>query len=290
MWAAHKSDAYSTTAFEVVVIIVRELDGPAEFMEAERVQKQAWGMSDIMVTPKEIMIAIRDNGGLVLGAFDGGKLIGFALSFPGYRKGKLFMYSHQTGVVKEYQSKGVGYLLKQKQKEISTTRGFDLIAWTYDPIIARNAHFNVAKLGVVARTYKTNYYGPMDDSINAGWETDRVVAEWWIKDTAVEEARRSLRLVGDSHQAIQVDTVNTHTRIVDYNIDLNARKVLVEIPRDIVELKARNPEEALKWRLFTREVFKAYFSAGYTAVDLVYNDGRPNYVLSRVAIPQNIFA
>jgi chorismate synthase len=102
MWAAHKSDAYSTTGFEVVVIIVRELEGPTEFIEAERVQKQAWGMSDLMVTPKEIMIAIRDNGGLVLGAFDEGKLIGFALSFPGYRKGKLFMYSHQTGVAKEW--------------------------------------------------------------------------------------------------------------------------------------------------------------------------------------------
>ncbi|MEM0119886.1 MAG: GNAT family N-acetyltransferase [Thermoprotei archaeon] len=272
------------------MVVVRELDGPAEFVEAERVQKEAWGMSDIMVTPKEIMIAIRDNGGLVLGAFDEGRLIGFALSFPGYRKGKLFMYSHQTGVSREYQSRGVGYLLKQKQKEMSIMKGFDLIAWTYDPIIARNAHFNLVKLGAIARTYKPNYYGPMNDSINAGWETDRVVAEWWVKDVAIEEERRGLRLIGEAHQAIQVDLAGSYARCLGYTVDLNARKVLVEIPRDIVKLKEKDPEEAVRWRLFTREVFKAYFAAGYAAVDVVYVDGRPNYVLSKLSAPQNVFA
>jgi predicted GNAT superfamily acetyltransferase len=272
------------------VVVIRELVGPSEFAQAERVQKLAWGMSDIMVTPKEIMIAIKDNGGLVLGAFEGDTLVGFALSFPGYRKGKLYMYSHQTGVAKEYQDKGVGYMLKQKQREISALRGFDLVAWTYDPIIARNAHFNVAKLGVVARTYKANYYGPMDDSINAGWDTDRVVAEWWIDHGSIEEARRAIRQVGDAHRALEVDASEPIERCIGHTVDTTAQKVLVEIPRDIVQLKAVDPKEAAKWRSTTREVFKAYFNAGYAAVDLVYLDGRPNYVLARVNLPPNVFA
>lgn len=271
------------------MVIVRELEGPSEFAEAEQVQKQAWGMSDIMVTPKEIMIAIKDNGGLVLGAFDGDRLVGVSLGFPGYRKGKLFMYSHQTGVIREYQSKGVGYLLKQKQKELCLMRGFDLIAWTYDPIIARNAHFNVAKLGVIARTYKVNYYGPMEDSINAGWDTDRVVAEWWIRDKAVEEARKRLREVGEAHYAMRTEDVGEYTRCLGYTVDLNAKKVLVEIPKDIVGLKAKNRMEAINWRTFTREVFRTYFASGYALLDLVYQDGRPYYVLGKANLQSNIF-
>ena len=159
---------------------VRALSNTAEFELAEGVQASAWGGGDRGVTPKEVLIAIQDNGGLVLGAFDGKQMVGYSLLLMGYKSGNVYMYSHQTGVAKEYQSKGVGYLLKRKQREIALRRGFHMIAWTFDPMIGRNAHFNMKKLGVISRNYLLDYYGPMNDSINWGLPTDRFLCEWFL--------------------------------------------------------------------------------------------------------------
>jgi predicted GNAT superfamily acetyltransferase len=272
-----------------MVVTVRELSNPEEFSEAEEVQKSAWGMSDIMVTPKEIMIAIQSNGGLVLGAFDHKKMVGMALTLVGYRHGKAFMYSHMTGVAKEYQSKGVGYLLKQRQKEISLERGFDLVAWTFDPIIARNAHFNLSKLGVICRNYKVNYYGPMNDAINFGWETDRVIAEWLLKENLSEVRSRAAEKLNEAHLAIKTEDANGQPRCLDWNIDLSTQTTLVEIPRDIVSIKKTSSEEANRWRIAIREIFQAYFGSGFAAIDLVEHRDRLFYLIERVDLPQNIF-
>ena len=101
-------------------IIVRPLAKPAEFVGAEEVQLSAWGENERAVTPKEIMIAVHDNGGVVLGAFEGRKTVGFAILLPGYNGKDVYMYSHMTGVLKEYQSRGVGYMLKQKRARVCT--------------------------------------------------------------------------------------------------------------------------------------------------------------------------
>jgi predicted GNAT superfamily acetyltransferase len=272
-----------------MTITVRELTNPEEFAKAEEVQKSAWGMSDIMVTPKEIMIAIQSNGGLVLGAFEYEKMVGMALTLVGYRVGKTFMYSHITGVSKEHQSQGIGFLLKQKQREISLNRGFDLIAWTFDPIIARNAYFNLSKLGVICRNYKVNYYGSMDDAINFGWETDRVIAEWLLKENLEELRLRVLKGSDSAHLAIKTGDMNGWPICLDWNIDLGADTVLVEIPRDIVNMKKVNAEEANRWRMATREIFQAYFGSGFAAIDLVKRNDRIFYVIKKAGLPPNIF-
>src|SRR5271165_7020930 len=169
--------------------IVRELESPSEFEQAEEVQMSAWGMGPRGATPKEVMIAINDNGGLALGAFEGRRLVGFALTLVGYSSGSVYMYPHMTGVAREYQSRGIGYLLKKKQREVALSRGFSFISWTFDPIIAKNANFNFEKLGVIARNYLVDYYGPMSDSINAGWPTDRFLCEWFIDPRSARKVR-----------------------------------------------------------------------------------------------------
>lgn len=270
-------------------IRVGVLRDPQDFGAAEEVQMSAWGMSPRMATPKEVMIAISDNGGFVLGAWEGDRMVGFALTLLGRARERLYMYSHMTGVSKDYQSKGVGYLLKQKQKEVSLERGFDLVAWTFDPIISLNAHFNLTKLGVIARTYFPDYYGPMHDSINFGWPTDRFLCEWYV-EPGMQSKVRGLRKpdLGEAHLAIRKDRSGPYSRCLDWSVDLGAETVLVDIPPDVTKLKTANMEDARRWRLGTREVFQRYFAAGYSAVALAEEDGF-RYILRRAELPENIF-
>jgi predicted GNAT superfamily acetyltransferase len=271
-------------------IIVRELTTLPEFTEAERVQKKAWGMEDLMVIPKEAIIAIASNGGIILGAFDREVMVGVSVAFPGRKQGKLYMYSHITGVARELQSKGIGLVLKMKQKELSVKSGYKLLAWTFDPIISRNAYFNFGKLGVVSRTYFVNYYGPMNDAINFGWETDRFLAEQFVDKRVTSRIRKSGNSKNVVHPAIKTKQVDNYLKCLDWSIDLGAPSVLVDIPRDVLAIKISHPEEALRWRMATREVFQAYFSEGFTAIRLLERAGGFSYLLKRVPLPRNIFA
>lgn len=272
-------------------ITVRELESPKEFEQAEEVQMSAWGMGPRGAAPKEAMIAINDNGGLVLGAFDGKKMVGFALTLVGYKAGKAYMYSHMTGVVKEYQSKGIGYLIKQKQREISLQRGFPFIAWTFDPIIARNAYFNFNKLGVISRNYLVDYYGPMNDSINAGWPTDRFLCEWFIEPELQRRVRSfARRRLDDALVLIDKRVSGPYSLCHEWHIDVSAEAALVDIPSDVVSLKLKQPEEGRRWREATREIFQTYFAAGHTAVALLERKGELQYLLARADLPRNIFS
>ncbi len=273
-----------------MTITVRELSSHAEFAEAERVQKKAWGMEDLMVTPKEIMIAIASNGGIVLGAFDEEAMIGVSVALPGRRHGRMYMYSHITGVSRERQSHGIGRILKEKQGELSAERGYKLVAWTFDPIIARNAYFNFVKLGVVSRTYFANYYGSMNDTINFGWETDRFLAEQFLDKKIMRMIRGSGTATSAAHSAIKSRQTGAYLKCIDWSIDLKAPSVLVDIPKDILTAKASHAEEAERWRLATREVFQAYFDKGFTAVRLLKRTERFSYLLKKVVLPTNIFA
>ncbi len=241
------------------------------------------------VTPKEIMIAMSSNGGIALGAFKNGEMLGFSIAFPGFSNGKAYMYSHMTGVAREHQSKGIGYLLKRKQRKIAIERGFDLAAWTFDPLIGLNAHFNFSKLGVISRTYFLDYYGAMKDSINYGWATDRFFAESFLKNDVVPQIRARVRQqLKEAHSAVKTTELESYLQCNDWEVDLRNPVSLIDIPRDIVRIKGVNIEDAKRWRLATRELFRAYFGGGFTALDLVRRGRDFSYVLSRVRIPRAI--
>ena len=270
-------------------IEVRELAFPEEFAQAERVQKSAWGMEDLTVTPKEIMIAMATNGGFALGAFKGHEMVGMSIAFPGVGSGKRYLYSHMTGVSREYQSKGIGYLLKKRQEEIAREKGFDFAAWTFDPLIARNAYFNFSKIGVISRVYFLDYYGPMKDSINSGLETDRFFAESFLRSDIVERLRARVRpQLKEAHVAVTTRRLENYVQCSDWKTDLRNPVTLVDIPRDIVRIKRLKLEDAKLWRLATRELLLAYFRAGFTAIDLIRRGKDFGYVLFRTKIPRPI--
>jgi predicted GNAT superfamily acetyltransferase len=250
-------------------IEVRPLKSPQEFRQAIEVQRSAWGMPDLEVIPTRILIAISRNSGIVLGAFDGDRLIGYSFGFLARDKYGLYLYSHHTGVAKEYEGQGVGFLLKMKQREYALKMGLSRIKWTFDPLQARNSYFNFTKLGAVARVFYQNYYGELFDELNYGLPTDRVVAEWFIKSKRVEN-RSSGKIVAPALEDAQVslEVYRGRPRLVR----VYAPKVILKIPSDINKVKARNPRLALSWRMSLRRALSFYLGKGYIACHYVRID------------------
>src|SRR5262245_707481 len=140
-------------------IVVRTCEGLSEFRACVALQRAIWGEADLDIVPDTILVVAAHTGVQILGAFDGERLIGFLLSMPGSRNGAAYLHSHMTGVVAEYRDRGVGRMLKLLQRDEALSRNIRLIEWTFDPLEMRNAHFNLNRLGAIARRYLPNLYG-----------------------------------------------------------------------------------------------------------------------------------
>lgn len=238
-------------------VVLKYIYDPDEVGKIIPVISSAWGMPSVGTLTKDIVCAMRYHGGVVIGAYDDSKMVGMHFSFPGYRRGKVYLYSHMTGVISDLKYSGIGYMLKMKQKEWALDHGYDLIAWTHDPIQSMNANFNLRKLGTIARSYEENFYGSMDDDINRGIPSDRIVSEWWIKkDKKTDPAGYSTINNFDSEYSFNFS----------YNPDEVTGKVMLRIPKDYSQMKQKSRETAVGWRMYVRKVFQDLFSRGYVAV------------------------
>jgi predicted GNAT superfamily acetyltransferase len=297
-------------------VTIRSVATIAEYRAVEVLQRQAWAMpDDLEVVPLHLLVTVQRNGGLLLGAFDDEGLVGFVFGFPGLTaEGRAKHCSHMMAVAPAYQSLGVGYQLKLAQRTHVLAQGFDLITWTYDLLESRNAYLNLHKLGGVCRTYVRDYYGPMADGLNRGLPSDRFEVEWWIGEERVQRrlahpplthrplvdslspqgARKQSPLPwgrgggrGKLPPAAHVPRKTPAGLLAPgpLTLDADAPYVQVEVPANYQAIKAADPGLALEWRLATREMFEAYFAAGYTAVDFVSqsveDERRSSYLLCR---------
>jgi len=272
---------------------IRPLATIDEVRACEELQFEVWRMPDYReVVPLHMMVAVAKGGGLLLGAFDGGELLGFVFGFPGLTAaGRLKHYSHMLAVRPDAQGRGIGRRLKLAQRQAILDRGLDLITWTYDPLEARNAFLNLARLGVVCRTYIRDLYGAMADGLNAGLPTDRFEVEWWLASPRV--AQRLAGEGGPSSDGLPAANAARPAggllRPGRLELALDAPLIRVEVPADYQAIKAGAPSLALEWRLATRQLFETYFSAGYTAVDFVSRGAgearRCYYLLAREEMP-----
>ncbi|HEX3374897.1 MAG TPA: GNAT family N-acetyltransferase [Edaphobacter sp.] len=153
-------------------------------------QIEVWGYSDGDVIPRRVFVVAQRIGGQVIGAYEGETLVGFAMSLPGYRDGKPYLHSHMLAVLPQYRNAGIGRRLKLAQRDDAIARGFDLMEWTFDPLEIRNAHLNIARLGVIVRRYQPDFYGPSSSPLQGGLPTDRLYAEWWLRSARVESTLR----------------------------------------------------------------------------------------------------
>ncbi len=265
---------------------IRTLD---ELRQCIDVQISAWGMNPEDVTPLHVLKALIDNGGIVLGAFDeNGRVVGFCWGFFAVSENGTieYFYSHETGVREEFKNRGVGYLLKLAQRAYVLRRGVKLIKWTFDPAQSLNAYFNFAKLGVIAREFYENYYGELRDRINRAMPTDRFRVEWWLQSKRVIDriergvpppslSRVSSKLGEDLDVVLDV-RITEKGFVAPSEPVLSSTKpyLLVAIPRSISELRDRDPDLALCWRLAIRKVMKHYVVAKkYTVCEYLYDKG-----------------
>ncbi|HSJ46358.1 MAG TPA: GNAT family N-acetyltransferase [Euzebyales bacterium] len=248
---------------------------PASCRVVEDIQRAAWGMADRGVVPAEQIRAVIHNGGLLLLATVDGTAVGFCYGFVGLDAGRPILCSHMLAVLPEAQSQGIGRALKLAQRQHAATRGFTAITWTFDPLQARNAYLNLRRLGAVASHYHVDHYGPMDDAINAGLSTDRLLAEWAI------DARGDPRLptptagvpwaLPPALDAAEGVRPGRHDPSV-----FGTGAALIAMPSDIDQLRRDDPDAGPVWRTALRTALVAAFEAGLTAVDVV-PDAAPGY-------------
>jgi predicted GNAT superfamily acetyltransferase len=263
-----------------------------DLYRAEELQRQVWPGSETDVVPAHIMHAIAKNGGVVLGAFHGDKLIGYVLGFLGTDEkspdrvamARLKHCSHQMGVLPAYRNQGVGYQLKLAQREAVVKDGIRLITWTYDPLLSTNAYLNIRRLGGVCQRYMREVYGSLRDDLNVGLPTDRFELEWWVTSarvkSRVDKARQPLELkdyLNAGGLTLNPASPGAEGILVPSEEirEPEGTSLIVEIPSDFQEIKQKDIELALAWRIQTRAIFEQVFSAGYLVTDFIYEKGDP---------------
>jgi predicted GNAT superfamily acetyltransferase len=273
--------------------IIRVLETPGEMTAVEDLQRLVWKAPDIEIVPKDLLLAAIHNGGLVIGAFVEDTLVGVSFGFPGFYTTpdgpRLKHNSHILAVHPGWCSKGIGFALKRAQWQMVRKQGLDRITWTYDPLLSRNAHLNIARLGAVCNTYRRSEYGEMQDGLNAGLPSDRFQVDWWLNTKRVERrlSRRSRPALTLAHFRLAEAT------LVEVYLDreslahppdgiplLAGTLLLIEIPYDFLALKIINLALARDWRFYTREVFEKAFATGYLVTDFVHENERSFYVLT----------
>lgn len=237
-------------------IIVRKCEGIEEFHRCVALQREIWGEDDLEVEPATLFVVATETGGQVLGAFDGGRLVGYTLALVGFHEGAIFLHSHMTGVHADYRDRGVGRSLKLFQREEALVRGIRRIVWTFDPLETRNAHFNLNRLGAIARKYLPNLYGVTSSPLHRGLPTDRLWAEW------------------------QIDSARVEAAVDDLAEEVEEAAATIELPAELDGWKASNAEELGKLQTRIREEFTAWFARGYAAVGVKKTSTGTVYQLS----------
>jgi len=239
-----------TAAPEISNIRIRAIAEQAEMRAVEELQKEVWGIPDLDVVPLTQLVAAKEAGGVLIGAFDGDTLVGFVYGFPSYEHGKLAHHSHMLAVKPAYRNYDLGRRLKFAQRDHVSTQGIELISWTFDPLQSLNAHFNFNKLGVIADRYLADFYGEDAASFLHQTGTDRLWVSWFVS-----RERRELSAGAD--------------------------QVAIEIPSNINALMQHSPEAALQWRSKTRRAFMEALDAGYIVTSFVRDQNGGKYLLNR---------
>jgi predicted GNAT superfamily acetyltransferase len=290
-------------------ITIRDLQSFEDLKQAEEVEREVWGLSDLDTTSMTLAIATKEAGSIWVGAFDGAKLAGFAFGFLGMERGQLIVHSHMLAVREPYRNSRLGYKLKLAQRERvlalriddgridngrSSESRIQQMTWTFDPLQSKNAHLNFAKLGVVSESYKVDFYGPETSSVLHRNSTDRLWVTWPLASRRVQD-----RLQGKDRRSEILDALSTVTPLIRFNGDgkpvrtdldaaLSRQRIAIEIPSDIGQVEQKNPALAREWRLQTRwaftEALKAEFFVAEFCRTMRGQQGPGAYLLEKAKV------
>jgi predicted GNAT superfamily acetyltransferase len=221
-------------------------------------QREVFALPEIELSPVRHLIVTKHAGGWTLGAFHENNLVGFVLSVPAFLRGEKAFYSHMTAVKKEFQSYGIGGKLKWLQRERALQENVKFIKWTFQPVQARNAFFNLEKLGVIIQNYKANFYGtdyPNHD-LKLGLDSDRLFAEWHLENEKV------------------IALSNGENYILE-----ETPKISIEIPNNWNDLVAKDLKSAIDEQSRIKAEFKKAFEQGLVCQSFQRDENNPKYLL-----------
>lgn len=242
-------------------IEIRECSTLEELAACVDLQREVFALPEIEISPVRHFVVTKNAGGFTLGAFAGDRLAGFVLSVPAFLRGEKAFYSHMTAVKSEFQGSGIGARLKWAQRERALSADVKFIKWTFEPAKARNAFFNLEKLGAIVTELQENFYGvdySTSDDEKIGLASDRLFAEWHL------ESEKVTRLAaGETFSETDSPTA------------------LIVVPPDWSGLVKSDSQAALAEQLRLRDEFQTGFAAGMVGRGFARDQERPYYVLYR---------
>lgn len=263
-------------------MIIRLIETLEEYEACERLMQEAWGSGPEEVVPTHLLLTIQNEAGLVLGAFsEEGELVGFVMGLLSREQGRLKHHSHMAGVHPDYRDRSIAYRLKLAQRAWCLEQGLELMTWTYDPLEARNAALNIAKLGAMAAIYKRNIYGQRLGPLNADLPTDRFLVHWQLTSPRVVAAiHEERRVAGPLATQIlsRVALQNGLPVLLGTEPLPTSGTIGFHIPARIQDIKRLDPAAAMAWRIGTRDFFEPAFAAGYRVVNLTLDDEHPYHL------------
>ncbi|HUP45767.1 MAG TPA: GNAT family N-acetyltransferase [Thermoanaerobaculia bacterium] len=228
------------------MIDIRPIRRAEEFRAVEQLQQEIWNVVDREVVPTLHLIPATAVGAILLGAFDGERLVGFVYGFPGFEGEARIIHSDMLAVLPDYRGAGLGRRLKMAQRQAALDAGVRRITWTFDPLQARNAHLNFNRFGVTSKRYLRDFYGDTTSPLHRGIGTDRLWVEWNLSESSGLGPRGS-------------------------------ETIRIEIPADVGALPV---EEARAWREKTRDEFEKAFARGFIATRFERGTPAGAYILT----------
>jgi predicted GNAT superfamily acetyltransferase len=259
---AARARAQADAAAERAGIEIAFVHEPHGIRQISRLFDEVWGTNpENAILPVGVLTALVHAGNYAAAAYRDGEMLGAVVGFLGQDEWGPYLHSHILGVTSRRQGGNVGYALKLHQRAWSLDIGMTKVTWTFDPLVRKNAFFNMQKLGANAGHYYENFYGSMSDGINAGDESDRVLIVWDLDD---ERAARA----GDGVLPEPESNLSNIALVEGADGEPEVRPadgptVLCGTPSDIVALRHEDRDRALRWRRALRETLGAYMNDGY---------------------------
>jgi len=262
-------------------IVIRDCATLEEYLECVAIQEETWGRGFSERVPAAILRVTQRVGGVTAAAFDAhGRMLGFVFGMTGVQGHELVHWSDMLAVRPEARGRHLGERLKHYQRDKVCTLGVSRMMWTFDPLVSRNAHFNINRLGAVPTEYAVNMYGTTRSALHGVLPTDRFIVAW---DCAASTPRATRDENGAYADAPLLNPVSNGTP--SYSDVDNAVRLRVQIPVDIQPILQDQPALATRWRDVTRRAFAERLAAGYSVTAFVRADERsdelPYYVLTR---------
>ncbi len=262
-------------------IFYRMITDPAEFADVADLEARIWGSEPHELVAAHTLKVVLHTGGCLIGVYDDAHdpptLIGFVLGFasqtPPDRKR---LWSHIAAVDPDYQRQGIGAALKREQRTWAQSMGYEMISWTFDPLLSQNANFNLKRLGVQCSTYHVDFYGAMPNDLSRGLPSDRLEADWFLD----ESLKAAVAPLPDAIADVPFLLVSDDGQPRQTMQNLSAAVCCVEIPQNFLNLKSNNIQLAQRWQQNLRHTLQQAFRAGYVAVDFRRTKTQHSYILA----------